>query len=95
LVQFHFHHPGEHRIDDKGFRMEAHSFIAMLPVHSASSAVDGGWQVESGVRQSGCDHAAGRRPAVKADPGIDPNGLLPAKFGYYLYSGSLTTAALQ
>jgi len=30
-------------------------------------------------------------PTVKADSGIDPNGLLPTKFGYYLYSGSLTT----
>ena len=30
-------------------------------------------------------------PAVKADPGIDPNALLPARLGYYRYPGSLTT----
>jgi len=30
-------------------------------------------------------------PAVKADAGIDPNGLLPARRGYYRYEGSLTT----
>ena len=30
-------------------------------------------------------------PAVKADAAINPNGLLPAKLGYYRYEGSLTT----
>ena len=30
-------------------------------------------------------------PPVKAEPGIDPNGLLPAKRGCYRYEGSLTT----
>ena len=30
-------------------------------------------------------------PAVKADAAINPNGLLPAKLGYYRYPGSLTT----
>ena len=30
-------------------------------------------------------------PAVKADARINPNALLPAKRGYYRYSGSLTT----
>ena len=30
-------------------------------------------------------------PAVKADPAINPNGLLPAARSYYRYSGSLTT----
>jgi carbonic anhydrase len=28
---------------------------------------------------------------VKADAAINPNGLLPAKLGYYRYPGSLTT----
>jgi carbonic anhydrase len=28
---------------------------------------------------------------VKADPAINPNGLLPATRSYYRYSGSLTT----
>jgi carbonic anhydrase len=30
-------------------------------------------------------------PAVKADPAIDPNALLPEKRTYYRYEGSLTT----
>jgi len=30
-------------------------------------------------------------PAMKADTGIDPNGLLPAARSYYRYWGSLTT----
>ena len=30
-------------------------------------------------------------PAVKAVAAINPNGLLPAKLGYYRYPGSLTT----
>ena len=29
--------------------------------------------------------------AVKADAAINPNGMLPAKLGYYRYPGSLTT----
>ena len=34
---------------------------------------------------------ANEGPPVKADAGINPNGLLPAKHSYYRYSGSLTT----
>jgi carbonic anhydrase len=29
--------------------------------------------------------------AVKADPAINPNGLLPRRLAYYRYPGSLTT----
>lgn len=53
--------------------------------------MDGGWQVESVFAKVVATMPPAEGPPVKADPGIDPNGLLPAKFGYYLYSGSLTT----
>jgi len=92
LVQFHFHHPGEHRIADKGFRMEAH-FVHRNA--AGSLGVIGVWMVAGKSNPVFAKVVATMPPAegppVKADPGIDPNGLLPAKFGYYLYSGSLTT----
>jgi len=92
LVQFHFHRPSEHTIAGKQFPMEAHF------VHRADS---GGLAVVGVLMAEGQANEAFRRivktmpategPAVKADPHIDPNALLPRKLSYYRYSGSLTT----
>jgi carbonic anhydrase len=92
LLQFHFHRPSEHRIGGRSFPMEVHF------VHSNAAG---------SVAVVGVLMAAGRPnwvfnrivstmpgqlgPAVKADPAIDPNALLPPKRNYYRYSGSLTT----
>jgi carbonic anhydrase len=92
LLQFHFHHPSEHLIAGKGFAMEAHF------VHRAES---GALAVVGVLMTTGKPNAAFTRivstmptsegPAVKADAGIDPNALLPAKRSHYRYPGSLTT----
>src|ERR1700704_3013506 len=92
LVQLHFHRPSEHLIGGKSFPMEVHF------VHANAA---GGLAVVGVVVGAGKANAAFSKvvatmpgkegPAVAADPAIDPNGLLPAKRGYYRYSGSLTT----
>ena len=92
LTQFHFHHPSEHLVDGKGFAMEAHF------VHTAA---DGGLAVVGVFIVPGKTNPvfnkivstmpAEEGPPVPADPGIDPNRLLPAQRGYYHYEGSLTT----
>lgn len=92
LLQFHFHRPSEHLIGGKSFPMEVHF------VHRNSG---GGLAVIGVLMATGKTNAifnkvistmpAQEGPAVKADPAIDPSGLLPAKRTYYRYSGSLTT----
>jgi carbonic anhydrase len=92
LLQIHFHRPSEHLIRGKNFPMEAHC------VHRAET---GGLAVVGVLMKTGKPNAAFSRivstmpakegPAVKADARINPNALLPAKRGYYRYSGSLTT----
>ncbi|HMM90876.1 carbonic anhydrase [Bradyrhizobium sp.] len=92
LLQVHFHRPSEHLVGGKKFPMEAHF------VHRADS---GGLAVVGVLLTEGKPNATFARivatmparegPAVKADAGINPNGLLPHKRSYYRYSGSLTT----
>jgi carbonic anhydrase len=92
LLQVHFHRPSEHLIGGKSFPMEAHF------VHRADS---GGLAVVGVMFSEGKPNAtfskivatmpAKEGPAVKAVAAINPNGLLPAKLGYYRYPGSLTT----
>jgi len=91
-VQFHFHHPGEHLIDDKAFAMEIHF------VHSngAGALAVIGVLVKPGKSNPAFAKIIASMPAaegspVKAAAGVDPAGLLPKERGYYLYSGSLTT----
>lgn len=92
LLQLHFHRPSEHLIGGKRFPMEAHF------VHRADS---GAIAVVGVLMTTGKSNAAfsqitatmpaNEGPAVKAGTRINPNALLPARLGYYRYSGSLTT----
>lgn len=92
LLQVHFHRPSEHLIGGKSYPMEAHF------VHRAEQ---GALAVVGVLLTLGKPNAALHRivdtmpaqegPPVKADAGINPNLLLPAKHGYYRYPGSLTT----
>lgn len=93
LVQFHFHHPSEHLINGKVFPMEVH-FVhrkasGSLGVIGVLMTIGTTNPVFAKVVET-MPHAAENTP-VTADPAIDPNGLLPARHGYYRYSGSLTT----
>jgi len=92
LLQVHFHRPSEHLIGGKNFPMEAHF------VHRADSgalAVVGvllaTGRANPTFRKIIASMPATEGPAVKADATINPNGLLPARRGYYRYPGSLTT----
>ena len=92
LVQFHFHHPSEHRINGKDTPMEVH-FVHALP--SGALGVIG-VMMKTGKANPAFNKIvttmpASAGPAVKADAAINPNALLPAKRGYYSYAGSLTT----
>ena len=93
LLQFHFHHPAEERVNYKGFAMVAHLVhknsegqLAVLGVlidpGMASALVHKVWThmpLESGDR-------------VRLPPElIDLNELLPKDMRYYQFMGSLTT----
>ena len=92
LLQFHFHHPSEHLIDGKSFPMEAH----FVHANAAGSLAVIGLLMTTGRANAVFNRIVSTMPekegpAVKADPAINPNGLLPAARSYYRYSGSLTT----
>ena len=93
LVQFHFHHPSEERVNYKGFSMVAHlvhknmegqlAVVAVLLNPGAANAlIDKVWThmpLDSGDR-------------VRLPTGlIDMNELLPKDQRYYQFMGSLTT----
>jgi carbonic anhydrase len=94
LVQFHFHHPSEHRIGGKSFPLEIHFVHSSLTDATALAVV--GVMVEAGKPNAAFNRVvstmpAKSGPAVAADAGIDPNGMLPGRRSYYRYAGSLTT----
>lgn len=92
LLQFHFHHPSEHTIAGKHSPMEAH----FVHRNAAGGLAVVGVLMTAGQVNATFAKIAAAMPAhhgapVKAPAGIDPNGLLPTKSGYYRYEGSLTT----
>ena len=92
LLQFHFHHPSEEKIDGK-----AHAMVAHL-VHKGS---DGALAVVAVLLDAGQDnptlHAVWshlpkqKDKEIAAPTSIDATALLPADRGYYTFAGSLTT----
>jgi carbonic anhydrase len=92
LVQLHFHRPSEHLIAGKPSAMEVH----FVHRHSAGRLAVIGVLMTAGKANPAFAKVVATMPKeegppVKADAAIDPNGMLPAKRGYYRYEGSLTT----
>jgi len=92
LLQFHFHTPSEHMIDNKPADMVAHL------VHKAA---DGQLGVIGILMKKGKENAAlaqfwahiPEHAGTKTDLNVNANArnLLPSDLSYYNYSGSLTT----
>jgi carbonic anhydrase len=93
LIQFHFHHPAEERIEGKSFPMVVHlvhkdaggklAVVAVLLKHGrANPFLDSLWK--NLPRDVGQEHAP-------EGASVDLNQLLPADRGYYTFTGSLTT----
>lgn len=92
LVQFHWHTPSEHLINDKRLDMEMHF------VHQSSA---GNLAVLGVLMKRGRPSAAlapvwaalprSESPEQSGQATIDPTALLPKHRGHYRYDGSLTT----
>ena len=92
LAQFHFHHPGEHRIDGKAFAMEIHFVHRNDAGRLAVVAV----LVKVGRSNPTFARLIAAMPAVagatvRAPAALNSLALLPSAHGYYRYEGSLTT----
>ena len=93
LIQFHFHHPSEERINGKGSEMVAHlvhrdssgklAVVAVLLNGGSSNAMVQSLWTHLPKQK---DHQADFRNVR-----IDPTGLLPRDHSYFTYTGSLTT----
>ncbi|HKW35088.1 MAG TPA: carbonic anhydrase family protein [Candidatus Acidoferrum sp.] len=93
LTQFHFHHPSEENISGTEFDMVAHlvhkdaeghlAVVAVLFTKGpANPLVEILWQ----------NIPAEKQKAITLDSvSVNVKDLLPAEFGYYTFSGSLTT----
>ena len=91
LVQFHFHHPSEEKVEGRGFDMVAHLVHKDAVGRQAVVAV----LIESGRPHSLIQSIWNNLPLEKNEPlepvtTIDVNMLLPQRRDYYTYMGSLT-----
>ncbi|MEX1166690.1 MAG: carbonic anhydrase family protein [Hydrogenophaga sp.] len=93
LIQFHFHHPSEERVNYKGFAMVAHLVHKNEEGQLAKVAV----LIDPGAENPLIEQLLARMPLdVKDRVGfpaglIDMNQLLPTDQRYYQFIGSLTT----
>ena len=93
LIQFHFHHPSEERLNGKSFDMVAHlvhrdsagelAVVAVLLDRGKPNAtIETLWSHLPKQQEQQAD--------IK-DLRVDVAGLLPVDHGYFTYTGSLTT----
>jgi carbonic anhydrase len=93
LVQFHFHHPAEEKVNHKGFSMVAHLVHKNDQGQLAVVAV----LIDPGMANPVVEQVWTRMPLDNHDrvgltPGLlDMNQLLPVDQRYYQFIGSLTT----
>jgi carbonic anhydrase len=95
LVQFHFHRPGEERINGRQFDMAAHLVhkdvqgrlaIVALPMERGPDD-----KPQPLIQTVWAHLPLEKGEPVQAQVQLDLNLLLPADRGYYTYMGSLTT----
>jgi carbonic anhydrase len=93
LVQFHFHHPSEERIDGKAFDMVAHLVHRDSKGRLAVVAVPLVAGSENALIAALWAHLPKQKEQVANVRGvtINPAALLPRDHSYYTYRGSLTT----
>ena len=93
LLQFHFHHPSEHKIDNQSFPMELH---LVHQNHKGAFAVLG-VLLKQGEENKTLESIWKALPKTEgseqtiADVTINASNLLPADRSSYRYHGSLTT----
>jgi carbonic anhydrase len=94
LMQFHFHHPSEERINGKSYDMVAHLVHRDASGHLAVVAVllSGGDQ-GNGLIKELWDNLPKTKEVEAAVDAVTINAadLLPASHAYYTFDGSLTT----
>jgi len=92
LVQFHFHTPSEHEINDKSSALELH----LVHRNEAGQLAVVGIMLTKGKANSLIEEiwknipVAGKTNTV-SDRSINVTSLLPSKKAYFSYAGSLTT----
>lgn len=92
LLQFHFHTPSEHHVDDRDFPIEAH----LVHQDEQGSLAVVGVLFEFGPPNDLINLIAAAMPAGPGQRSplgnnLTAQGLLPASRHYYRYNGSLTT----
>ena len=92
LLQLHFHHPAEERVDGRGFEMVAHLVHRDDDGQLAVVAV----LIEAGDAHPGLQAVFNDLPLERGQtqPGSgthDPSSWLPQQRGYFAFMGSLTT----
>ncbi len=94
LLQFHFHKPGEEKINGKAYAMGIHLVHRSKAGKLAVVAIP----IEAGKKEHPLIRSLWThlpleqgKPITRPEVKIDPTLLLPAKAGYYTFLGSLTT----
>ena len=93
LAQFHFHHPSEEAIDGKHYDMVAHFVHASKDGHYAVIGVLIKEGKSNPLITTLWENLPPEKEKAHKSDAIEVNAiqLIPAKHGYYMYKGSLTT----
>jgi len=93
LVQFHFHHPSEEKVDGRAYDMVAHLVHKDAEGHLAVVAVLLTKGQANPLVQTLWDHLPGQVGHEDTVPSLRVNAadLLPKHLGYFEFEGSLTT----
>ena len=93
LLQFHFHHPSEHKIDNESFPMELH----LVHQNNQGAFAVLGVLIKQGKENKALESIwksityAPRDKEISSDATINASDLLPTDMSSYRYHGSLTT----